>query len=536
MVVVCMTSWVKRINNVKPVVESIMKNTIQPDRLYLNLSTEEFKNREMDLPKDLVDYFNSDEKLIINWVEGVNTKPMKKVFPVLKYLDDDDIIITADDDILFPYDLIESRINDFNKFGKRYSITSSQSKIGIFNNMYVASAVSLYTKQMLKNWEKYIDDNILATYNDDRTYVYMLWFNGFLNTTCSKYNVKELLKTHSLNMEDSALSKNKQITIGVKYDIVAKERLKKITNKDVKDMFGFLSNKVKHDCVMIYGKSGIDSQEMTCGDYLEMEYVIASLKKYCSSWVGRIFVVGSEPPERVKCDVIHIPCDNPYTHCKDANIIHKLRYACENISDLSDDFLMISDDQIVTRESSWEDMKARVTRMYIDWSEIKWEKNRKIDFWHECLYKTLNLFPKNTSAFWEPHIWSPINKYKFIEMCETYNYQEDICCISQSLYYNFIGEKPIRLFDHLYLGNKTTKEKIYNLNISDLPRHLAWTDAAFKESKFRDMLGNIVGFKNDVKKTPYNEKISKIRECIKNGTIVKEYNMDGTYIWKKVRK
>ena len=121
-------------------------------------------------------------------------------------------------------------------------------------------------------------------------------------------------------------------------------------------------------------------------------------------------------------------------------------------------------------------------------------------------------------------------------MCETYNYQEDICCISQSLYYNFIGEKPIRLFDHLYLGNKTTKEKIYTLNISDLPRHLAWTDAAFKESKFRDMLGNIVGFKNDVKKTPYNEKISKIRECIKNGTIVKEYNMDGTYIWKKVRK
>ena len=222
----------------------------------------------------------------------------------------------------------------------------------------------------------------------------------------------------------------------------------------------FFSDRIRYDCVMVYGKSGIDSQEMTCGDYLEMEYVIASLKKYCSSWVGRIFIVGSEPPERVKNDVIHVPCDNPYTHCKDANIIHKLRYACENIQDLSDDFLMISDDQIVTKESSWEDMKPRVTRMYSDWEESKWGKNRKIDFWHECLYRTLNLFPKDKVALWEPHIWSPMNKYKFIEMCETYNYQKDISCITQSLYYNFIDETPTRLFDHLYLGMKRAKNEV----------------------------------------------------------------------------
>ena len=84
MIVVCMTSWVKRIKNVKVVVESIMKNTLQPDRLYLSLSTEEFPNREIDLPKDLVNYFNSDGRLIINWVEGENTKCMKKTLIRLK--------------------------------------------------------------------------------------------------------------------------------------------------------------------------------------------------------------------------------------------------------------------------------------------------------------------------------------------------------------------------------------------------------------------------------------------------------------------
>ena len=30
--------------------------------------------------------------------------------------------------------------------------------------------------------------------------------------------------------------------------------------------------------------------------------------------------------------------------------------------------------------------------------------------------------------------------------------------------------------------------------------------------------------------------LQKIREGIRNGTIIKEYKPDGTYIWKKVRK
>ena len=98
MIVVCMTSWVKRTKNVKPVVENIMKNTLKPDRLYLNLSLTEFHG--IELPEDLVEYFNSDDRLIINWVDGENTKTMKKVFPVLQYLEDDDIILPVDDDIM----------------------------------------------------------------------------------------------------------------------------------------------------------------------------------------------------------------------------------------------------------------------------------------------------------------------------------------------------------------------------------------------------------------------------------------------------
>lgn len=541
MVVVTMTSWVKRIGNVKKVIESVMNNTVKPDRLYLNLSLTEFNG--IELPEDLVEYFNSDDRLIINWVDGENTKSMKKVFPILEYLDDDDIIIDADDDILFPIDLIESRLKDFEKYGNIYPVTSNSSKCGI-GDAIVISPLSLFQKKMLSNWDKYVDDIVLHTYNDDRTYLYILYLNGYIAKSSSKYSAKELNKTYSLHLDDTSMKAAKIYPIGRNYDKVVEPVVKKLTNTTIDKSFNFFGKK-RYDCVMVYGKNGVDSKEMTCGNYLEMEYVIASLKKYCSSWVGRIFIVGSEPPERVKKDVIHVYCDNPYTHCKDANIIHKLRYACENIQDLSDDFLMISDDQIVTKESSWEDMKPRIVRMYSDWDDVKWGKNRKIDFWHECLYRTLNLFSKDKVSFWEPHIWSPINKYKFIEMCKKYNYQKDISCIAQSLYYNFINETPIRGFDHLHLENKKSK-KINCLTISELPRHLSWTDAAFSEKIFRDMLDDIVGFNentysynaSDVNKLIDSKKsnIQKIREGIRNGTIVKYMKPDGTYVWKKVRK
>ena len=564
MIVVCMTSWVKRIENVKPVVDSVMKNTIQPDRLYLNLSVEEFQNKELDIPKDLVDYFNNNDRLIINWVDGKNTKSMKKVFPILEYLDDDDIIINLDDDALLPNTFIESRYNDFKT--KNAPITSCNNPkyhyIDKELKIWSCGPGSIFQKKMLKGYDKIIDDTLIDTYNDDWCYSTLLWLNGYKFIPCSSYfmqngaidvNGTKLKKYNAIE----PMGKNHVYIDGASMHNILEKRIIDLFGVGFKDSFDILNNKnifdnidvlkeskftneVRHDCVIVYGKCGVDSEEMTCGEHLEIEYVIASLKKYCSSWVGRIFIVGSEPPECVKKDVIHIACDNPYTHCKDANIIHKLRFACENIPDLSDDFLMVSDDQIVTKESSWEDMKPRIIRKYSDWNDMKWEKNRKIDFWHECLYRTLNLFPKDKSAFWQPHIWSPINKYKFIDMCTKYNYQNDICCVILSLYYNFIEETPTKEFDHLHFGSSKAKVKISFMKTSELPRHLSWTDIAFEEKRFRDMLDNIVGFNetnNNINSNSFgNSMIQKIHEGIKNGNIIKEKKPDGTCVWKIKRR
>ena len=238
MIIVTLTSWTKRINNVKVVVESIMNNTLQPNRVYLNLSKTEFDG--VELPKDLVDYFNSDDRLIINWVSGPNTKAMKKIFPILDYLNDDDIIIDADDDILFPKDLIESRIKDFNDYGCVYSISSNtHTSVGFDRRMKVVSATSLFQKKMLNHWKQFVTKEILETNNDDRTYLTLCWLNGYLNKPCTKWSVQELLKTYDMKLNNS-MSGQKCIKMGRLYDMIAQIVFGKITaEKEIVKSFGF---------------------------------------------------------------------------------------------------------------------------------------------------------------------------------------------------------------------------------------------------------------------------------------------------------
>lgn len=248
-IVVTFTSWKKRINNCKKCVKNILSQTIKPDLIYLNLSIEEFPNKEKDLPEDLVELSNIENSFIINWVDGPNTKTMKKVFPILQYLDDDDIIINTDDDIIWENDLIESRLNDFYLYDCKYSITSNNRQYGnkYVPNLYIVSACSLYTKRMLKNWEICLTDKIISTYSDDSTYALLLWLNGYYNKPSSKYNVhcksKSLLNIY--NCEDTALSKNKSTNYwGNIYFEFIEDDIYKITNKNILNSFSFFMKNI----------------------------------------------------------------------------------------------------------------------------------------------------------------------------------------------------------------------------------------------------------------------------------------------------
>lgn len=235
LVVVTMTSWVKRIGNVKKVVESVMNNTLKPDRLYLNLSKTEFEG--IDLPEDLVEYFNSDDRLILNWVEGENTKSMKKVFPILEYLDDDDIIINVDDDALLPKFFIESRYNEFKI--KNAPITSCNNpRFHIIDKsleIWSCGAGSLFQKKMLNEYERFMNDELIHTYHDDKCYSIILWLNGYKFTPCSSYS----MQNGSIDSNGTKLKKYNDIEpMGKNHVYTDGKRMYAILEKRIKDLFG----------------------------------------------------------------------------------------------------------------------------------------------------------------------------------------------------------------------------------------------------------------------------------------------------------
>lgn len=117
MIIVSLTSWTKRIGNVKAVVESLIDQSTKPDRIEVNLSLDEFTNRIKDLPEDLQNLVMENSGIVkVNWVKG-NDGVFKKFIPVLKkYPFEDFYLLSCDDDWLYRNDYIKSMMFYLDKF------------------------------------------------------------------------------------------------------------------------------------------------------------------------------------------------------------------------------------------------------------------------------------------------------------------------------------------------------------------------------------------------------------------------------------
>ena len=99
--------------------QSIMKQTRLPDKIYLYLSEEPyildtgFKDKKITNSK-LLKYINDNSIIHIKWVKNIGS--YRKLLPLLKdKWDEDCIIITIDDDTIYDNNLIENLINDYHK-------------------------------------------------------------------------------------------------------------------------------------------------------------------------------------------------------------------------------------------------------------------------------------------------------------------------------------------------------------------------------------------------------------------------------------
>jgi hypothetical protein len=158
-IIVSMTSWNKRITNVPDVLESIIKQTIQPTKILINLCIQDFPNMEEDLPADLLKIVEENDNIEIYWFIE-NYKAWKKHLYALDIATDKDIIISVDDDHIYPEDFIEKMYVSYCYYGKKYPITLN--KIMLCHNTWTFNGpATLYRKSDWGDYKKYLTYDVL---------------------------------------------------------------------------------------------------------------------------------------------------------------------------------------------------------------------------------------------------------------------------------------------------------------------------------------------------------------------------------------
>lgn len=150
-IIVSLTSYPERMYDLKFCLYSLMNQTLKPDKIILWLSEEEFKNKENDIPSSVLNF--KKHGLTIEWCKD-NIKSYKKLVPAMsKY--PKDIIISADDDLYYPENWLETLYNSYLKYPECI-------------NCHRAHKISLNSKnypQPYEFWEKCIDDETFSFLN-----------------------------------------------------------------------------------------------------------------------------------------------------------------------------------------------------------------------------------------------------------------------------------------------------------------------------------------------------------------------------------
>lgn len=190
------------------------------------------------------------------------------------------------------------------------------------------------------------------------------------------------------------------------------------------------------DAVFVIGNGSINGNE-------ELRYALRNLEKHCK-FVRDVYICGVCPSWVDKTIVKHLQWPDRFNHAKDANIIDKLRHACE-VRGIAKRILFCSDDQFQTRECSWEDFRPRYLRRYLS-NDTWYEQKHRI--WHTRLRNTMERDVKrrqslgldaNEVFYYQPHIWMPIDRDKFIDYAKWSNYERRDDTIIASGYFNFIN-------------------------------------------------------------------------------------------------
>ena len=198
----------KRINKAHKSIEILLNNSYKPDKVILNLAVEEFPKKNLELPKSILKLLKF-KNFEIFWVTK-NNNVFKKLIPTIKRYKND-LIITIDDDYIYPFDLIENILKNYIKYGynRPMSFGSNYSdwiinKTRINSHFGPCSIVKyqFFNEKLIEIYkettEKLIEKNIKCF--DDILYTYAAMLNGFQFLRIKNYSIQ--------NYKDKGLSDN----------------------------------------------------------------------------------------------------------------------------------------------------------------------------------------------------------------------------------------------------------------------------------------------------------------------------------------
>ena len=243
---ITLTSWKGRINYIHDNLERLLYNTIKPKKLILNLSIEEFPKKNLELPIEILNLLKKHNNFEIFWVKK-NNNVFKKLIPTLNRFKKE-LIISVDDDIFYPNDVIENMLKCYKKLGGNNPVSfgpkDTDWKINgkIINSHYGGGSIVRY---------KYFNNRINEIYKyttedrinkgikcyDDVLYTYASLLNGYKYIRCKDYYVKHYSKINPHLRRSFSDTNNKQYKIlSYQYHKIIENYIKNKYNISVKQL------------------------------------------------------------------------------------------------------------------------------------------------------------------------------------------------------------------------------------------------------------------------------------------------------------